>query len=50
MTQYSTGPRTRKDIKGYAFVSFARKYKKTIIGYRTRCCKNCFQKSSPSTK
>ena len=26
------------------FLSFARKYKKTIIGYKTRLFKNCFKK------
>ena len=28
MTQYSTEPKTRKYVKGYGFLSFARKYKK----------------------
>ena len=36
MTQYSTETRMRKYVKGYGFLSFARKYKKkTVIGYRT---------------
>ena len=30
--RYSIESRTRKDVKGYGFLSFARKYKKTIIG------------------
>ena len=28
---YSTGPRTRKYVKGYGFLSFARKYKKQLL-------------------
>ena len=31
MTQYSIEPRTIKYIKGYGFLSFARKYKKQIL-------------------
>ena len=31
--QYSIEPRTKKYVKGYGFLSFARKYKKAI-GYR----------------
>ena len=30
MTQYSIKPRTRKYVKGYGFLSFARKYKKQL--------------------
>ena len=30
---YSMEPRTRKYLKGYGFLSFARKYRKAIIGY-----------------
>ena len=44
MRQYFIEPRTRKYVKRYQFLSFARKYKKTIIEYTARCCKNCFQK------
>ena len=36
MRRYSIELRTRKYVKEY----------RTIIGYRTRCCKNCFPKSS----
>ena len=43
MTRYSIEPGRIKYVKGYGFLSFARKYKK-IIGYRTRSCKNYFQK------
>ena len=35
MRRYSIEPRTRKYVKGYGFLSFARKYKKTVNGYRT---------------
>ena len=31
MTRYSIGPRTRKCVKGYGFLSFARKYKKQLL-------------------
>ena len=31
MTQYSIEPRTRKYVKGYGFLSFARKYKKQLL-------------------
>ena len=44
MVRYSMELRTRKYVKGYEFLSFARKYEKTMIGYRTRFFKNCFQK------
>ena len=30
MMQYSIKPRTRKNVKGYGFLSFARKYKKQL--------------------
>ena len=31
MQRYSTEPRTTKDVKGYEFLSFARKYKKQLL-------------------
>ena len=31
MQQYSIEPRTRKHVKGYGFLSFARKYKKQLL-------------------
>ena len=31
MRRYSIEPRTRKYIKGYGFLSFARKYKKELL-------------------
>ena len=31
MTQYSIEPETRKYVKGYGFLLFARKYKKQIL-------------------
>ena len=47
---YSLEPKYRKYIKGYDFLSFARKlgdkYGKKLNGYYNkdwnRCCKNCF--------
>ena len=32
MTRYSIEPRKRKYVKGYGFLSFARKYKKQLLG------------------
>ena len=40
----------RKYVKGYGFLSFTRKFKKIINGYRTRCYKHCFQKGSPKSR
>ena len=31
MTRYSIEPKTKKYVKGYGFLSFARKYKKQIL-------------------
>ena len=31
MRRYSKEPRTRKYVKGYGFLSFARKYKKQLL-------------------
>ena len=31
MRQYSIEPRTKKYVKGYGFLSFARKYKKQLL-------------------
>ena len=31
MTRYSIEPRTRKYVKGYCLLSFARKYKKKLL-------------------
>ena len=47
MQRYSTEPRTRKYVVGYGFLSFTRKYKKQLTGYRARCFKNCFHKRRP---
>ena len=41
MTQYSMEARTRKHVKGYGFLLFARKHKKNS---RVRCFKNYFKK------
>ena len=37
MARYSIESRARKYVKGYVSLSFAKKYKKTIIGYSARC-------------
>ena len=42
MRRHSIQPRTRKYVEEFGFSLFTRKYKKTIIGYRTKCCKTCF--------
>ena len=42
MTQYSIEPRARKYVKGYGFLSFARKYKKQLFNKRL----DAFKKSS----
>ena len=34
MRQYSVEPRTRKYVKGYGFLSFARKYKRQLLDTR----------------
>ena len=47
MWQCSIEPRTRKYVKGYEFLSLAKKIYKIIIVYRARFFKRCFQKSSP---
>ena len=51
--RYSREPKFRKYVKGYSFLSFARKF---VGGYgkklmdtatnRNRCSNNCFQKTS----
>ena len=45
MTRYSIKPRTGKYVRGMDFYHLLENVKK-IVGYRTRCSKNCFQKSS----
>ena len=48
MRRYSIEPRTRKYVKGYEFLSFARKYKKNqLLDRALDAVKNYFQKSSP---
>ena len=57
MLRYSVKPRTRKYVKAYGFLSFARnrsdKCGEKVIGYcyknRIRCCKSCFQKKVHKT-
>ena len=46
MTRYSIEPRTGKYVRGMDFYHLLESIKK-IFEYRTRCTKNCFQKSSP---
>ena len=44
MWQYSTEPRTRKYIKGYRFLSFARKYKKQLFDTTLNAVKTASKK------
>ena len=52
MISYSIEPKTRKYVKGYGFLSFAKniiqQIRKKILGYcyknRNMCCENYFQK------
>ena len=44
MTQYSIEPRTRKYVKGYEFLSFARKYKKQLFDTRLDAVKTASKK------
>ena len=50
MTRNSTEPRTRKYVKGYESLSFARnisnKFRKQVLDTRLDAFKNCYQKSS----
>ena len=39
MRRYSIEPRTRKYVKGYGFLSFARKYKKQLLDTGLDCLK-----------
>ena len=45
MQWYLIEPRTRKYAKIDGFLSFARKYKKKLIEYRTGCCRNYSKKT-----
>ena len=45
MMQYYTEPRTRKYVKGYGFLSFARKYKKQLLNTGLDASKNVFHKA-----
>ena len=40
MTQYSAEPRTRKYVKEYGFLLFARKYKKQLLNTGLNASKN----------
>ena len=44
MMRYSIEPRTRKYVKGYAFLSFARKYKKQLFETRLDSLKTACKK------
>ena len=48
MRRYSLEPRTRKYVKRYGYLSFARKYKKTIIGYRSKSNDYNIEKQEPA--
>ena len=47
MRRYSIEPRTRKYVKGYGFLSFARKYRKQLMDNGLDALKTAFKKSSP---
>ena len=53
MMQYSTEPRTRKYVKGYGFLSFARifsnKYKKKSLDTRTNASNKVIHKVAKAT-
>ena len=44
MRQYSIEPRTTKYVKGYGFLSFARKYKKQLLDTGIDPLKTVFKK------
>ena len=44
MSCYSTEPRIRKNVKGYGFLSFARKYKKQLLDTRLDSLKTTSKK------
>ena len=44
MTWYSIEPRTRKYVRGYGFLSFARKYRKQLLGKELDVLKTAFKK------
>ena len=45
MWRYSTEPRTRKDVKGYEFLSFAGKYKKQLLDTELDASKKLVRKA-----
>ena len=49
MTQYSIEPRTRKYVKGYGFLSFARKYRKQLLDIGLGALKKGVHKSVERT-
>ena len=44
MRRYSTEPRTRKHVKVYGFLSYARKYKKQLLDTGLYAVKTAFKK------
>ena len=44
MTRHSLEPRTRKYVKGYEFLSFARKYKKQLLDTGLDSLKTAYKK------
>ena len=44
MTRYSIEPRTRKYVKGYGFLPFARKYRKQLLDAGLDALKSAFKK------
>ena len=50
MKWYSTEPRTRKYVKGYGFLSFARKYRKQLMDNGLDALKTAFKKVVHKTR
>ena len=50
MTQCSIEPRTRKYVKGYGFLQFARKYKKQLLDTGLNAAKKLVQKTKLQTQ
>ena len=49
MTRYSIEPRTRKQVKGYGFLSFVRKYKKQLLDTGINVSKKVINKAAKAT-
>ena len=50
MRRYSIEPRTRKYVKGYGFLSFARKYRKQLMDNGLDALKTAFKKVVHKTR